>query len=209
VKIPSLLGKSTSLGVLQRGQTIGRVRGSSAFCEPDTVKVPGTAYTLRLCPFVDPTALAQTCGAVTITAFTPTWEGFCLYRSFNEDTLVRSTPKGALMKSWYACLILMAAFPLIASSGPNDREVTEPKSVESVSNPEARPIPIDDLFFTRSVGGASWSPDGKEIVFTTNLAGRDNLWEVPASGGWPRQLSQSDDSPVRCRLVARWQVDSL
>jgi dipeptidyl aminopeptidase/acylaminoacyl peptidase len=55
------------------------------------------------------------------------------------------------------------------------------------------PVPIDDLFFTRATGGGSWSPDGKEIAFTSNFTGRANLWKVSASGGWPIQLSQSDD----------------
>ncbi len=97
------------------------------------------------------------------------------------------------MKPWRAFPILLAAVGLIASSGPEDRQVTDPKSIASASNTRAKPIPIDDLFYTRNVSGSSWSPDGKEIVFTTNLTGRANLWKVPASGGWPIQLSQSDD----------------
>jgi dipeptidyl aminopeptidase/acylaminoacyl peptidase len=97
------------------------------------------------------------------------------------------------MKLCRMFLILIAALTLMASSGPDDRQVTDPTSVKSVSNPQARAIPIDDLFFTRNVSGPSWSPDGKEIVFTTNLTGRYNLWKVAASGGWPIQLSQSDD----------------
>lgn len=97
------------------------------------------------------------------------------------------------MKRWRVFLILLASVTLIGSSGPDDRQVTDSKSIRSAANTAAKPIPIDDLFFTRSVGGPSWSLDGKQIVFTTNLTGRDNLWKVSASGGWPIQLSQSDD----------------
>jgi len=89
--------------------------------------------------------------------------------------------------------------PLVASTGPDDRPLTDPKSVVSASNAAARPAPIDDLYYTRSVFAAAWSPDGKQIVFVSDLAGRTNLWKVSASGGWPIQLTQSDDrqySPV-------------
>jgi dipeptidyl aminopeptidase/acylaminoacyl peptidase len=82
---------------------------------------------------------------------------------------------------------------LDASTGPDDRPLTDPKSVVSVSNPAARPAPIDDLYYTRSAFGAAWSPDGQQIVFTSDMAGRPNLWKVNAKGGWPIQLTQSDD----------------
>jgi dipeptidyl aminopeptidase/acylaminoacyl peptidase len=82
---------------------------------------------------------------------------------------------------------------LAASTGPDDRPLTDPKSVMSVSNAAARPAPIDDLYYTRSVFGAAWSPDGRQIVFTSDMAGRPNLWKVNAKGGWPIQLAQSDD----------------
>ena len=90
-----------------------------------------------------------------------------------------------------------------ASSGPDDRPVTDPKSVTSASNSAARPAPIDDLYFTKSVFGAAWSPDGKEIVFTSDIAGRSNLWKVNASGGWPIQLTQSDER----QYSAAWSPD--
>jgi len=84
-------------------------------------------------------------------------------------------------------------WPLAASTGPDDRSITDPKSVISSSNLAARPVPVDDLYYTRSVSGAAWSPDGQQIVFTTDISGRSNLWKVRASGGWPIQLAQSDD----------------
>jgi dipeptidyl aminopeptidase/acylaminoacyl peptidase len=82
---------------------------------------------------------------------------------------------------------------LAQSSGPDDRRITDPQSITSASNSAARSIPIDDLYFTRSVSGPSWSPDGKEILFTTDMTGRSNLWKVSSAGGWPIQLVQSDE----------------
>jgi dipeptidyl aminopeptidase/acylaminoacyl peptidase len=88
----------------------------------------------------------------------------------------------------FICLCSMAQ-----SSGPDARPITDAKAIVSASDPNARPIPIDDLYFTRSVSSASWSPDGKEILFTTDISGRSNLWKVNADGGWPIQLTQSDE----------------
>src|SRR5215831_18339756 len=93
--------------------------------------------------------------------------------------------------------------PLAASTGPDDRPLTDSKSVVSASNPNARPAPFGDLYFTRSVFGAAWSPDGQQIVFTTDMSGRFNLWKVRSSGGWPIQLVQSDDR----QYSAVWSPD--
>jgi len=90
-------------------------------------------------------------------------------------------------------VLLLSAFLLAQSAGPNDRQITDPHGIQSVSNPSARPLPIDDLYYTRSLGGASWSPDGKQILFSTNMSGRMNLWKVDSAGGWPIQLVQSDE----------------
>lgn len=87
--------------------------------------------------------------------------------------------------------------------GPDDRALTDPKSVTSASNAAARPAPIDDLYYTRSVFGPAWSPDGQQIVFTSDLSGRLNLWKVRASGGWPIQLTQSDER----QYSAVWSPD--
>jgi dipeptidyl aminopeptidase/acylaminoacyl peptidase len=93
-----------------------------------------------------------------------------------------------------ALFSVLFCFPLLAqTSGPSSRQLIDPKSVVSAANPNARPIPIDDLYFTRGLYGASWSPDGEDVVFTTNFTGRPNLWKVSAGGGWPIQLTQSDE----------------
>jgi dipeptidyl aminopeptidase/acylaminoacyl peptidase len=75
-------------------------------------------------------------------------------------------------------------------------EVSDPGLIRSLDSPTHSPTPIDDLYYTRSIQGSAWSPDGKEIVIATNLSGRMNLWKVSSSGGWPIQLSQSEDAEL-------------
>src|SRR5215469_9292480 len=71
-----------------------------------------------------------------------------------------------------------------AADSPDDRQITDPNSVVSAANPTAGPVPIPELYYTRNTFGPAWSPDGTEVVFTTNLTGRMNLWKVSAAGGF-------------------------
>ncbi len=72
--------------------------------------------------------------------------------------------------------------------------VTDPASVASVQNPNAAPpVSAADLYFTRGGLDAAWTPDGRSVVISTNLTGRYNLWRMDAAGGWPVQLTVSDD----------------
>ena len=101
----------------------------------------------------------------------------------------------AQLKLWIGALAIAFGLTSIsfATDSPNDRQPTDPKSLSSPSSPSARAVPIEDLFYSRRVSSPAWSPDGRRIVFTTNLTGRANLWVVNANGGWPLQLTVSDD----------------
>jgi len=90
-------------------------------------------------------------------------------------------------------LVVLAALATAQTSSPANMQPTDPKAVSSATNPAAAPVPIEDLYYTRVVTGASWSPDGKTIAFATNLTGRINLWKVDAAGGWPIQMSRSEE----------------
>jgi dipeptidyl aminopeptidase/acylaminoacyl peptidase len=97
------------------------------------------------------------------------------------------------MRTRFALLVFATALVSLAATSPDTREITDAKKITSAEVTGAGAVPIDDLFYTRATGGGAWSPDGKEIVFSSNFTGRFNLWKVSASGGWPIQLSQSDD----------------
>lgn len=89
-------------------------------------------------------------------------------------------------------------------SGPADRSITDPRSIVSKANPHATPVGVEDLFYTKNVSDAAWSPDGKEIALSTNLTGRSNLWKVAATGAWPIQLAVSEDR----QAGEEWSPDS-
>src|SRR6202161_4792982 len=72
--------------------------------------------------------------------------------------------------------------------------VTDPKKIASKPNAQVEPkgLTIEKLYMTRQIGRPTWSPDGKQIAFISNMRGRNNLRLAPAEGGWPVQLTVSD-----------------
>jgi dipeptidyl aminopeptidase/acylaminoacyl peptidase len=60
----------------------------------------------------------------------------------------------------------------------------------------------------RAANGPSFSPDGRFLAFLANITGVAQLWQVPAAGGWPTQLTFANDSvrgawysPTRHELI--------
>ncbi len=82
----------------------------------------------------------------------------------------------------------------IAAVPTPPRPLTDPQSLASAANPAAQPVPLPDLVYSRSIGSAAWSADGRQLFLVTNLTGRQNIWRVDAGGSWPVQMTQSDDS---------------
>lgn len=74
--------------------------------------------------------------------------------------------------------------------------ITDPKQI--TAKPDANveqgeeSLSLERLYMTRLIGDTAWSPDGKTVVFVANITGRNTLWLVPAAGGWPTQLTVSD-----------------
>ena len=65
-----------------------------------------------------------------------------------------------MMKSVVALPLLFAAWPLAAAIPTPERPVTDPKSVVSPADPQAAPVPIDDLVFSRGALDAAGAPTG-------------------------------------------------
>ena len=98
------------------------------------------------------------------------------------------------MRRLFAVALLCAASPLAAQIATPDRPVTDPKSVTSPDNPNARAVPLEDIGMSRNVAGSTWSADGEHVFVVTNLTGRYNIWRTDADGSWPLQITQSNDS---------------
>ena len=65
----------------------------------------------------------------------------------------------------------------------------------------------------RAAYGATWSPDGRQVAFLTDITGVPQAWEVPVEGGWPEQLTFYEErvssvrySPKEKRLVFSMDV---
>jgi len=54
----------------------------------------------------------------------------------------------------------------------------------------------DDIVAMANIGlcrAGAYLPDGKEVVFISNISGSPQIWKVSATGGWPSQLTAFSD----------------
>jgi dipeptidyl aminopeptidase/acylaminoacyl peptidase len=58
----------------------------------------------------------------------------------------------------------------------------------------AATYPIQQYLQVQAASAGTFTPDGRGIVFSTNITGVSQLWRVPREGGWPQQLTFFDDS---------------
>ena len=94
----------------------------------------------------------------------------------------------------FACFVILIGMSTItlAQQLPTPKFITDPAELKSVPNLDVQKFTVEKLFMTRAIAGTAWAPDGKSLAFISNISGRLNLWTVPAEGGWPTQLTVSD-----------------
>jgi dipeptidyl aminopeptidase/acylaminoacyl peptidase len=102
------------------------------------------------------------------------------------------------MRFYALFVIVMFMSTVVAETAaqtlPAPQAVTDPKQISSKPNAQVEPrsLTIEKLYMTRQIGRPTWSPDGKSIAFISNMSGRNNIWVVPGEGGFPVQLTVSD-----------------
>lgn len=96
-----------------------------------------------------------------------------------------------MIRRYLALLLLLCPSSFAQTLTPPKAE-TNPENIVARMRPELANYSIEKFFLSRQIGGSSWSADGKQIVVVSNLSGRQNLWLVASDGGWPRQLTSSD-----------------
>lgn len=112
-----------------------------------------------------------------------------------KERVVGCVRHASVKRGAVALLALLCAASVSAGTavkGP-PRQLTEARSIESPRRSDAGPVEIADLFYARSSYDAALAPDGRDLVISTNLTGRHNLWRVPLAGGFPVQLTRSDE----------------
>ncbi len=55
---------------------------------------------------------------------------------------------------------------------------------------------IEQFMNTVTMNGASYAPDGRSIIFSSNRSGVFNVWEVPVAGGEARQITTSTTDAI-------------
>ena len=56
---------------------------------------------------------------------------------------------------------------------------------------------MEDFYSNASFSGASWSPDARKILVSSNISGIWNAYTIPADGGTPTPLTQSTTNSIR------------
>src|SRR6266542_44743 len=103
-----------------------------------------------------------------------------------------------LLRLAFAIVILMSVY-LAAQPLPVPEAITDPAQLRSATVDNLQKFTIEALYSTRLIGGSTWAPDGRQVAFIANISGRNNLRTIGAAGGWPTQLTLSDqrqDSPA-------------
>jgi dipeptidyl aminopeptidase/acylaminoacyl peptidase len=102
---------------------------------------------------------------------------------------------------------LVAALAVALLAGCATRPASAPSAIPAGASPQGAAaaqaaVPrysIEDFMATTRIAGASFSPDGRKLLFSSNQTGIFNVYEVPSEGGTPVQLTHSTGDAIFLR----------
>ena len=97
-------------------------------------------------------------------------------------------------------LMTLTAFAQQPLAAP--QAITDPTKLESKNLADMSAFSIEKLYMTRLIGSSTWSPDGKQVAFISNISGRNNLWIIPAGGGLANPAHDQRSAAVGAGVVA-------
>ncbi|HEY4588974.1 MAG TPA: S9 family peptidase, partial [Thermoanaerobaculia bacterium] len=91
---------------------------------------------------------------------------------------------------------VLALAALLAGTA-SARPLAKPAKTRETAPRQVRQYTIDQFLANTAYGGASFSPDGRKILLSSNETGVLNVFAVPLDGGKPVQLTSSKVSAIQ------------
>jgi len=107
----------------------------------------------------------------------------------NATPGARRAPAARLALAFAAALV---AVGFAATPAPAQKQQASAKTQKAASARKVRQYTIEQFMDTVRIGGSSFSPDEKQILFHSNKTGIFNVYTVPVAGGEAKQLTSSD-----------------
>src|SRR5690349_5546181 len=116
----------------------------------------------------------------------PVWPTYCHERAKMRSPSRRSTSASAYQAQG------------------RDRSTGRNCNLPPVAVTKTRELPRLEQFFAvrRFSSALTFSADGSQLLFASNISGQFNLWRVPVEGGWPDQLTAFTEETVRGAAVS-------
>jgi dipeptidyl aminopeptidase/acylaminoacyl peptidase len=96
-------------------------------------------------------------------------------------------------------ITLLAGCATGPAAAPPATTATAASSGSSATTTGVPRYSIEDFMATTRIAGASFSPDGRKLLFSSNQSGIFNVYQVPVEGGTPVQLTHSTDDAIFLR----------
>jgi dipeptidyl aminopeptidase/acylaminoacyl peptidase len=93
-------------------------------------------------------------------------------------------------------LLMLVVGPMLAMAGPAiaDAQQKTPADTATVFTPTT--YEVADFYRSTSFGGASWSPDRRRLLVSSNRSGIWNAYTIPTAGGAEQPLTRSTKNSI-------------